>query len=63
MHNASIYQAQIFHPQLPQHSAQGRLYFDNLYLVFSSPEINLKLLLQGLRLREGGSDNLLFFSA
>ncbi len=58
----SVYQAQAFHPQLVNHCTNGSLRIDNLSLLFSSPEIELKLPLQGLRLREGGSDNLLFFS-
>lgn len=62
MSNHSVYQAQAFHPQLSNHFTNGTLRFDNLSLLFSSPEIELKLPLQGLRLREGGSDNLLFFS-
>lgn len=62
MHNNSIYQARIFHPELAQHSAKGSLRFDGLYLLFFSPEIELKLPLQGLQLREGGSDDLIFFS-
>lgn len=62
MSSHSVYQAQAFHPQLANHSTNGHLRFDNLSLLFSSPEIELKLPLQALRLREGGSDNLIFFS-
>lgn len=62
MPNSSIYPAQAFHPKLVNHSTHGSLRFDSLSLQFSSAEIELKFPLQGLRLREGGSDNLIFFS-
>ena len=56
------YQAQAFHPDLAKSPANGKLTIKGQQLVFIADEIEIKLPLNGLKLREGGADKLIFFS-
>ena len=62
MLSSQHYQAQAFHPNLSKQPASGQIRFIGQQLQFDSTEITIKFPLNGMKMREGGTDRLIFFS-